>query len=318
MSVSILSCSLDRKTADLATFKVEKTANIQGGSYKLGFDIVMAAICGPINVYTLGLGASPDPLPALWSTYSYQGDTDAHSYCKSVVITRDLKAEKLFYAIANFEPAEPGEIPDGGGAPIKSVADPVLRKPVYWWDREVFTNVDSADQSGSVLRNPANNLYEELEEHERPRGLLVVEWNVATLAETLDISRKFELAVNATTWSFKERILPDRSAMVRSVSAGDLHSEGAYNYYPMSMRLAFADLGKNWDIPKPEIGKTYFVKNSGGYLTANGYRKRVQAPSPVPLASDGTRLPDGEPVGIRMWRVRREVDFGTLPFMSIA
>lgn len=317
MPVSIISCNYDRTTPDLGTFKVEK-GNGQVGSYKVRYNIMMAGISGPLNVWTQAQGGSPDAAPAMWATYSFQGDTDTHSFCKSVSVERDPKHNYRYYLTASYEPCEPGEIPDGGGSPIMSVANPVSRKPVYWWDRELSTRVEAVDQAGSTVRNAANNLYEELIETERAKGLLVIEWNLSTMAELIDLSRKYDQAVNATTWSFKERLFPDRSVMVRSISGGTCKTEGAYTYYPVAMRLAFADIGKTWDVTKPEMGQTHYVKDStGAYVTTGTFRQRVDAGSLVPLNSDGTRREDSAEPITSVWRIRREADFAAMPFMSI-
>ncbi len=325
MPVSIISCNLDRKTADLATIKAPGIAGSAGtsggGSYKLGYDVVMAAISGPINVCSQAISSgAPDLLPALWGTYSYQGDTDTHSFAKSYQVARDLKVQTRYYVMVNFEPAEPGEIPDGGGTPIKATADPLLRKPVYWWDRELSTRVDAVAQDGStVILNAASNLYEELIETERAKGQLVVEFNLATMGALIDFSRTYDQTVNATTWSFKERVFPDRSVMIREISAGDVKSEGSHTYVPVAVRLAFADVGKTFDVSRPEMGQTHYTKRSdGSYVTTGSFRQRTDAGSVVPLNADGTRLEDGLPPLISNWRIRREADFSALPFLAIA
>ena len=195
--------------------------------------------------------------------------------------------------------------------------NPLLRHPVFWWDRELSTRVEAIAQDGNVIRNAANNLYEELVEHERAKAQLVVDFNVPTTADVIDISRKYDQAVNATTWSFKERLIPDRSAMVREIIAGDPKSEGAYNYIPVSMRIAFSELGKTFDVSKPEMGQTHYTKSGGAYVTTGAFRQRTDAGSLVPLNEDGTRRDDSLPVVVTNWRVRREADFSALPFMSL-
>ncbi len=319
MPVSILSCNLDRQTAELGSFKVMK-ANGQGGSYKLRYNIMMAAVCGPINVKTQAIASgAPDLLPDLWSTYSYQGDTDPHSYCKSLTVERDPKAIARYYVTANFEPPEDGEIPNGGGPPIKATVNPLLRKPVFWWDRELSTRVEPTAQDGNVVLNSAGNLYEELIETERAKGQLVVEFNTASMADVIDFSRKYDQAVNETAWSFAERIFPARSVMIREISAGGAISEGAYFYIPVSVRIAFADLGGTFDVSRPEMGQTHYTRRSDGtYVTTGSFRQRTDAGSVVPLNEDGTRRDESLPPIVTNWRIRREADFSALPFLSLA
>ncbi len=318
MGVSIISCNLDRSTAELGGVKVEK-ANGQVGSFKLRYNIMMQAVTGPLDVIAKGQTGSPDASPALWATYSYQGDTDPHSYCKSLMVERDPKCMTRYYLTASFEPAEPGEVPDGGGAPIKSQLNPLLRKVIYWWDRELSTRIEPTAQDGSVVMNAASNLYEELIETERAKGQLVVEFNMATMATLIDFSRAYDQSVNETAWSFKERIFPDRSVMIREISAGDVKTEGAYTYVPVSVRIAFADVGKTFDVSRPEMGQTHYTKRSDGtYVTTGDFRQRTDAGSVIPLNADGTRRDESSPPLVTQWRIRREADFSALPFLSIA
>lgn len=326
MPVSILSCNLDRETPDLATIKAPGllgSDGTYGGSYKLKYNIMMASISGPRNVCTQGLTGSPNPLPSLWGTYSYQGDTDPHSYAKSYSVARDPKAAARYYVTVNFEPAEPGEIPPGGGTPIKAEPNPVNRAPYIWFDREVFSHVDAiethdpsaAAADRKTLLTHANTLYDELVEQDRTRAIMVVEFAVATLTDVINLTRRFDQSVNDDTWDFRAETYPARTVLVREISGTLVRSEGAYTYCPVVMRLAFANQGQTWDVPLPEMSQTHFVKDSSSdYTMLGGFRKRVDAGSLVPINSDGTRRSDDDPVLITDWRIRREVNFGDLPF----
>lgn len=309
MPAEVLSCNLDRTPSELATIK----AGVGAGKYTLRYILITDVISGPLNLILSAYGATPNPLPSLWSTYSYQGDTDSSSYAKTYKVDRDPKNNTLYYVTVTYEPAEDGEVPDGGGDPIKSEPVPINRAPVFWWDREVTTRVEPTDGSGATVRNYANNLYEELIEHERARGQLVVEFNVATQAEVVDFSRTYDQAVNSSTFTFKTRSLPPRTVMVREISGSAAIEEGTYTFYTISMRLAFADLNRTWDVPMPEMSQTHFTKTSGVYdLDQGGFIKRTDAGSLVPLNADGTRRSDTQTILVTNWRMRREVDFGPL------
>ncbi len=319
MPVSILSCNLDRSTAELAEFKVEKN-NGSAGSYKLRYNIVMQARSGPINVALQALSGSPNAAPGLWSTYSYQGDTDTASFCKKITVERDLKVETRYYLTANFEPAEPGEIPDisnpttPNGSPIKSVTNPLNRSPVFWWDRDVTNKLYTIDVNGYVIRNKASDFHTDLIEEDHARSLLVVEFPVASNNAFIALARQYDRAVNASAWTFKLNTYPPRTVLCREVSCSPLIVEGAYRYYTVAMRFAFAPNGETWDSPVPEMGRSYYTKlPSGAFETdAAGYKKRTTVDYDVPLEADGTRRADDQPVLITQVRAKREVDFNPL------
>ncbi len=319
---TIVSCNLDRSTAELGAFKVEKTSTVTtGGSYTLRYNIMMQAACGPITVVSQGIsGGSPNALPALWTTYSYQGDTDTHSFCKSLKVERDLKKETRYYVTASFEPAEPGELPDIGnpatpnGAPIKSEPNPFLRSPVFWWDREVANRNYTIDTNGYVIRNNASDFYTDLVEDDHARSLLVIEFPVASNNDFIALSQRYDRAVNATAWTFKLKTYAARTVLCREVSCSPLIAEGSYRYYTVSMRLAFAPLNETWDSPQPQMGRSYYTKlPSGAFETdAAGYKKRTTVDYDVPLEADGTRRADDQPVLVTQVRAKREIDFNPL------
>jgi hypothetical protein len=221
--------------------------------------------------------------------------------------------DKRYYVTVNYEPAAPGEIPDGGDEPIGKEPDVNNREALMWWDREITTRNEPHDNSLNVVRTFSNNLYEELVQRDRTKGLLVIEFNVPTIGQFIDLSRTFDQATNSTTWNFKGRSLPPRTALIREISANPNRAEGDDTYYPQVMRIAFADVGKTWDVPMAEMSQFHFTKTSGNYdLDANGFRKRTDAGSPVPLNADGTRRDDSQPIMLTNWRIEKEADFNQL------
>jgi hypothetical protein len=313
----MISCKLDRTTNNLCTLKVDQ-ANGQAGSYSLGYIIEMQSACGPLEVLLRAqAGTFPDQVPALWSTYSFSGDTDTHSYCKSLSVSRDPKATRYYYVTASFEPAAPGEIPEAGAAPVKATVNPVNRKPVFWWDRNVSSNIEPLNSTGYAQTSYAGTPYEDLTEQDRAKALLVAEFNVATLAQTIDLTRNYDHSTNAQAWTLKGTAYAARSAHIKEVCASPLQSEGSYSFYKISMRFAFADAGKTWDVPKVEMSYHYYTKTSGVYdVDAYGYRKRIQSDSLVPINADGTRRDDAQPILVTQNRVIREVDFNQLTILN--
>lgn len=323
MPVSIFSCNLSRDVRNLSTIKasgLDGSSGSSGGTYQLRYEIMMASLSGPLNVCIQALTGSPHPLPSLWSTYSYAGDTDAHSFAKRYQIDGDEKRLDRYYVTVFYEPAEPGEIPDisnhttPNAAPIKSEPNPLLRSPVYWWDREVVAKTSTVDVNGYAHRNYAGELYEDLIEFEAPRSLLVVEFPVASNNDFIDLSQKYDQAVNAAQWTFKLKNYPARNVLCREVSCSPLIAEGQYRYYTATLRFAFAPTGKTWDVPIPEMGRSYYTKKPSGVFETDpaGYKKRTVVDYLVPLEMDGTRRSDDQPVLVTQTRPHREIDFNPL------
>lgn len=327
MPVSIISCVPAKTDRLLATVKVGKTT---GGSYTLRWNVTMAAISGPLNVLSAAQGIAEGsgnvPVPASWGTYAYKHwngsstdtlDTDSYSYAKSFDIERDLQVATRYYVTAKYDPAEPGEVPEGSSTPIKATANPISRAPEIWWDREVSTRNEPVNYLGYAIVNYANNFHQDLIQKDRTKSAVVIKFNIANQSTFADLSRKFDSAVNVSPWTFKGTSYPARAISVRDMTISKLLQEGAYQYYTVSMRLAFADVGKTWDIPLPEMGRFHFTKIGGVYeLNPDGTRKRTDAGTLVPLNPDGTRRDDSQPILISQHQIDKQADFGQLPFTA--
>lgn len=320
MPVSMLSCHLDRSTPNVGSLDTD-IVNGTSGTYPVRYICEMAdGTSGPLNVYTQGLTTGATPLPSLWQTYSYQGDTDSKSYAKSFQFEREPKNPKVWYVTVTYKPAEPGELPDitnpttPNGSPIKSEPNPFLRSPVYWWDRDVSTVVSTVDVNGYVHRNYAGDFFQDLVEHDEAQSILVIEFPVHSNNDFIALSQAYDRSVNATAWTFKQRSYAARTVKCKEVSCSPLITEGSYRYYTVSMRFAFAPTGKTWDDPIPQMGRSYYTKlPSGAFETdANGYKKRTTVDYDVPLEADGTRRADDQPVLVAQIRARREVDYNPL------
>lgn len=306
---SVTSCNYDRSTAEA----VGDENNM--GTYTIGFLVQTDGLMGPQSVYNAALVASPVALPSRWSTYSYQGDVDNYSWAREVRVTRDPNSFKIYRITITYKPAEPGAgSQDSGGDPINAEPNPLLREPIVWWDREVNTRIIYKDKDGKAIRNKCEDYYQTDIEIEEPKGILVVEFNVGTLAEVYDLKRIFDGAVNQQSWSFGGRQVAQRAVLCREVSASPPQTEQAgYVYFHVTMRLAFAPDGKNWDHEMPEYGEFYWKKENNEYVMLAGHRQVFTDEGKiVPLDSDGTRLDDGEDIVFTSWRIRREVDFSLL------
>lgn len=318
MPTSVLTCELDRTTSDLGSYETDLVNGV-AGTYTVRYNVTTASACGPPSIMLNGVSASPNPLPSLWATYSYQGDTDPYSFAKSFKFERDAKSKTRYYVTVTYKPAEPGEIPDyvntatANGSPIKSEPNPFLRSPVYWWDREMTTVLVNTDANGYAIRGYNNDRYEDLLELDYPRSILVIEFPVHSNNEFIALDQKYNHAVNSTAWTFKLVSYPPRTVLCKDVSCSPIIEEGSYRYYTVTMRFAFAPQSKTWDIPVPEMGRSYYTKTNGVYdVDSSGFKVRKVVDFNVPLEADGTRRTDDQPVLITNVRAYREYDFNQL------
>lgn len=317
--MAVTRCALMRDKSGDAT-----ADEMNRGSYTLKYQVETNSLMGPNAVANAALLTGPNPLPSLWSTYSYQGSTDNLSFARTYDVKHDPKSNSLWYITVDYSPPEPGEWPISGGDPIKKEPIPWGREPVLWWDREVYSDIQNHDRDGKAVVNKCSVLYEDTIEFDKPRGVLVIEFNVQTLAQVIFYTRKFDQAVNGTTWtiSLPSTPLPDavdvpaRTALCREVASGPPQAEHGYTFFHLAFRIVFADDGVTWDWRQPEFGEFHWKKNQQGvYIMQDGNRQRFRPDGGglVPLSQDGTRLDDGQDIIFTEWRIRREVDFNQLP-----
>lgn len=317
---TVQSCAYDVTTAS-ASFDEHNL-----GTYEIGFIVTTDGSMGPQSVANGALTSSPHPLPSLWSTYSYQGDTDNYSWARDYKVTRDKDSRKLYYITVTYRPVEPGEgSKESGSDPVAKEPNPVNRETVVWWDREVYTQIAIRDKGGTAILNKCQDYYQEPREIEHTRGVLVVEKNVATLAQAITLSRTYDGTVNSTVWGgvsgsfLGTTTIPARAALCREVSCSPPITEAGYVYYHLVFRFALKDLGDTWDERFLESGQFHWTKKANGTYDLIGTPPNVQravtdAKMIVRLAEDGTRLPYDQASIYTDWRVRREVDFNQLPF----
>lgn len=297
---------------------------------------------GPKVVANAATLMSPHPLPTMWAPYNHPAtaaEDDVLSRARNYNIQADPKGDTLWYITVTFRPPDPGEAFVGDGqTPINSVAVPVNRSPVYWWDREVFNQIYNSDREGKCIRTKAESLYPDVVELERARSVLVIEFNVKSMAEVAYYTNAFDGAVNVSPWTVQGITAPPRFALCREVSAGPPISEvvagSPYTYFHLTFRFVFAGdsfssagpppnpnqpitlTGNNWDHRMAELDDVYWKKSDSTtyIMDPDGKRQRFVVEGQVALELDGTRRADGLDVLFTAWRIRREVDFNHLPF----
>jgi len=312
---TVQSCSYDRSTADA------KVDEVNMGTYTIGYIVITDGLMGPQSVANGALAVGPNPLPSLWSTYSYQTDSDSASWAREYDVRRDPNSVKLYYIAVTYRPVAPGDgSATSGGAPVRSESNPMAREPVVWLDREVYTAPELVDKDGKTILNKCFDYYPEDIEHEHTRGVLVVEVNVESIAQVAYYSRMYDSAVNASTWQTLGTSFPARTVLCREVSAGPPITEQGVSYFKLVFRFALKHTGSTWDERKTEIGQFHWTKTGAGtdydriIIGGTSYRKLTDAMTYVALNDDGTRREYDQPLVNTLWRVRREVDFNQLPF----
>jgi hypothetical protein len=286
------------------------------GTYQLKYEVVTDSVMGHQALTNDATAVGPDMLPSLGATYSYQGDADGASYAKAFTIESREGHQNRYLVTVTYGPIE-GEDPP-------FAENPGVRPPIVYADRETFTRFMERDVFGNQIVNKCNRPYDIPIELEDTHGVLVIEFNVATLLEVLELQRFLRRAVNSTPWTFRGLTFPERTVLARECSSGPALTHGVFSWYRIACRFVLAD-GDNisapatWDVPVLERGYQHFEKENNAYkLDVKGnkafFPEKGSLAEPALLDDDGTILPDGS-IGIfTNWRVYREVDFNLLPF----
>lgn len=312
---TVVSCTLDRETASASVDERNR------GTYQLRWIVKTNGKMSSRAVAQGALTASPHPLPSQWATFAYQGDTDPYSYARPYLVTPDPKSVVLYYIDVTYSPLEPGEAPG-----IANVT-PTLRPAIADWDTEVYTDYVDRDISGNEIVNKCGKRYDDPIEVERTRGVLVVEFNVATLAAVIAHNLTFELATNSSGFTIFGTAIGERQAFCRSVQSQRQQTEGGTIYYTEIYRIVFKKPGETWLRGIAERGFQHFKKDDhGNFERAPNNDKQlfdgtdaddggIEYAEPVRLAADGTKLPDDEPGIFTDWFIEKEANFNNLPFL---
>lgn len=312
---SVQSCTLNRYIAEAEADERNR------GVYTLSYQIVTDGAMGAKALANEALSSSPHPLPSLWSTYSYLGDTDSYSYARKYRIKQRDKSGKLYDITVTFMPLEPGN--------NQNFADtnPLSRPPVVNWDREVYTDLVEKDINGNPILNKVNKRYDDPVEVERTRRVLVAEINVANMGYAFSHQLTYENAINSSNWDIfgnASVVVPQYAAICRVVDAHAQITEGGTTYFTELYRIAIKNSDEKpatWQRSILEQGFQYWTKDAHGTYEEDedGNRALTDAgPEPILLDSDGTRLPDGGTAIFTNWTVNPTANFNAMPFMPLA
>lgn len=291
-------------------------------THQIRYDVVTDGVLGHQSVIAGALSASPNNFPAYGATYSFQSDTDSNIYHYQTQVENHPTTLTRYTATAIFAP-----LPDDTDVTIFE-PNPFLRGPTFWVDREAYNKFYDRDATGEMIVNKCNRIYDLPPEKQLHRGVLVTEFNVATLAEVIAYMNYID-AVNVSPWTVGGSVVSARVALCQDVASGPPVKQGAYTYYPLQMRFAFnAD---TWDEPLIERGYASYSRDSAGEIVTTsivtgidpgtGLAIETEIPllgeakaEPFNLDADGCELPPGEVAVVTNWRLYRELNFNSLPF----
>ena len=319
-------------------------------TYKVRYDIttdqlmhpaavgLSAQLCvGKINTSHGEPGTLSDPLPKMWDAYMFKGlVVTPKSYARSYSFQQNPANQKLWTCEVTFTPLQPGEHEDD------KVVDPSHRPAKFSVDREVYSKILEKDIDGKQIVNTAGRMYDEPLEQESTRGVLVIQKNVPDLFHVMDYVGKFSDAVNKKSWGPQAApglVVKPRQALCRDVSAGELQTEGDFQFYTVTFRISLKQGDETWDRSVLERGYRYYPSdviklaegaddtpppeddeppelNAEQKAAAKAMLDAVQDDSgaePVLLDADGGRLAAGADAIFTDWRTQREEDFSGIP-----
>lgn len=297
--MAVISCHHSRDTPPTARFDERNR-----GTYAVTFEVQCDTVMAPGAVANGALAASPTPLPALWASYSYLGQTDVTSYARTfdVRLKNPVVSHYVWLITVSYQPLQPGE------QPSQNNPTPTARPVIWNWEREVYMEQLEEDVDGDALINSAGQPFDEPIEQEATRSVLVATVNVATLTEVIDYATTFSNAVNDATWMD----LAARQVLCREVTSTPLLTEGANTYYSVTFRFALQPDGETWDRQFLQRGFKYI--DAGEIINAKDKDGNLVS-EPILLTAAGGKLAiGGTPVFTDPIKTRREADYGDLPF----
>lgn len=261
-----------------------------------------------LNAATAVAGSN-DPIPSLYDSYSYEGESDAYAYAQRFEIKpRDKNNVNLWTINVTWEPLPEGKEEDDFNT------NPLSRGVEYAFDWEVYTEVADKDKDDKQIVNTAGKPFDINVEMERSRSVIVASYNVASFATVVQKSIKYQDAVNSITWNLNGATINPRYALCRNVQSSGLITEPGGSYYRLNFRVALN--ANNWDEKLLSRGFGYLqvANDLSTYTTEdrNGVNLLDTLDEPLLLKEDGTPLDPGDPPYFKEFRVREEVSFSNI------
>lgn len=257
----------------------------------------------------LSVTSPNDPIPALYDTYSYEGESDSYAYAQQFeIVPRERGSTSLWTINVTWSPLPEGKEENDFDT------NPLLRGVEYAFDWEVYTEIVDKDKDDKQIVNTAGKPFDVNVEMERSRSVIVASYNVASFATVVQKSIKYQDAVNSVTWSLNGATIQPRYALCRNVQSSGLITEPGGSYYRLNFRVALN--AQNWDEKLLSRGFGYLqvANDLDTYTTEdrNGVNLMDTLDEPILLKEDGTIKPKGDPPYYTEWRVREETSFANI------
>lgn len=288
------------------------------GTYKITTNSAMGSLAVKLGAQDTGAGHD-NPLPKVWDTFSFRGDSDTGAFCQELNLNRSEKAEAQWIAAVTWQSLPP-DTPDG------SNPDPLQRPALYWLEFQTVTrqvqrawNVEAITPRAGPSR-PAGTLgpivnaalqdYDDSIFEDDTNILLVIQKNFPNIPSILAIHNTYNLTLNNA---------PFLGAGIGQAKFIGLESsqpqhEGTITYYTVTVRIAFQN--EPWYHHVVNRGYKAFTATSTKPVDifvedeAGGETKPTE---PVLLTSDGQKLESGLGDTIA-YRTRNLVDYSGLLF----
>lgn len=238
---------------------------------------------GPQVVYAQAGSASPDPVPAKYSSYAVGNDVDANAYhLDNTVEPHNAGTELQWVVTVNFGPPPKGEPPG------ERNENPLLRPPRYSIEWGNYSRPFIKDIMGNLVVNAAKQAFDPPPVEEDARPILVAKKNFGTFAEVVALMRTYKNATNTDNFYGAA----EREAKIESITAGDQIHENGHSYYEATIRVMFNESGEKFERSFVNEGYKHYKSATDKTLVVASDAKGVPMNETVLLATDGTRLPD--------------------------
>jgi hypothetical protein len=234
----------------------------------------------PSDIRSGWQSATPDPIPALWTSYNVWSKTDAGAFVTSRSLRRLSNREDdrhHWIATVNWEPPQQG-YGSGGSNP-----NPLSRPVRYSLEWASHTKAVEKDIYDRPLENSAGQLFDPLEIDDA-RPVLVATKNMASLPTIIAMAVEYINTINDSTFFGA----PAYSAKIESITSGELQTENEVDFYAVQFRIQFTnpDEYDGWDVRVLNRGPEALVWNAE---KGKDELKRV-----VAMDKDGNPTDDGE------------------------
>jgi hypothetical protein len=294
--MAVTSCTLIREGDMQSSFTRDRLRE-----YNLTYHIKTNSVMGPISVQLGALAASPNALPDLWDTYSALGDSDNDAYCDKCDLKRKPADPKLWTANLHFSTLQPGQDPG------QSNVSPLLRPIRYRGQKMVATRPIVRDKDGNLVVNSALEEFDEPLEGETVYPMLIATRNIASLTQWISDLATFLHSVNSSGY----RSQAARTWWCADIELSDIIYEDGTAYFQETWSLAF----------NPDLWDERLLDRGWKVLNDESPAKKVNATDdkgklvqePVLLNGFGKKLATGANPVARVFRVKRENSWATMP-----